>query len=97
MMQQVHIQKVAVLCLEYDIKLSSNNRLMTSKRPVNNPPGDADDSVYSVLCTQHEALLSHLYKASLKYDSEGTLLVKHLSSLLQVHLVFFHKHIACIS
>lgn len=45
--------------------------------------GDADDSVYSVLCTQHEALLSHLYKASLKYDSEGTLLVKHLSSLLQ--------------
>lgn len=45
--------------------------------------GDADDSVYSVLCQQHEALLSHLYKASLKFDSEGTLLVKHLSALLQ--------------
>ena len=53
----------------------------------NYPSGDADDSVYSVLCTQHEALLSHLYKASLKYDSEGTLLVKHLSSLLQVKFV----------
>eukprot|EP00116_Pleurobrachia_bachei_P005167 sb/3465429/ len=48
------------------------------------PPGDADDSVYSVLCTQHDALLTHLYQASLKYDSEGSLLVKNIPPLLQV-------------
>lgn len=45
--------------------------------------GDADDSVYTTLATQKDALLSQLYAASLKADSEGTLQSSKVMPVLQ--------------